>query len=801
MVPFKTSLLASGTCAVFILILLKLILPPISTTHNYISQTHARQTLDLYVQREIISSTVANDIFNTLTTTTPTTTTTTAENFPAQKVPTLSVTIQGKQHTLSRTATANQVSAFCNKHGLSEKSCTNLVSARTPEMPEEKDTTSSSSSSSSSSSLPIDLLSSSSTSTLSVTISGITHQLQPHASDVEVARFCALHKININDCVRLAQSRLPHSEHQHTKQDEGWTLKTTRIDESGIAHKGHYDKSSSLPLFEYGRRLRVATPTNHDGGRGCISKQTIDAVEPWTHCTSLPFYITLDTTEERVHMVTFTLENNTKNQKQNSNFPIDAAVFFQVLPPNPKSNIIVSAQQMNLTNKDVSSIMWYFCSATTVYTTLKEKEACDVNMLVNLGRTRSNLINPNQVLHGATLTSNDQALSIGRTWCSIFEDRNLPPSNFGIEGDSLVSFNGINTIPVQHLFLQKLEHDAEQFYYISQLQLDELGQNSNAFNTLATDYRNLAHLLKTKDFGQKSLDCAEIGTFLYQELKIESHRRIALAYNRVLFQPPTSTLLTEIKSTVRRIQSSSSTSTLKEMQKEEKDYTIEYDAARAVVVDDLLTDEALAELRHILASSMSYMDVRPGFLGAYFNHDLAHPLLVKIAHDIADKYSYIVCGRSIKQIWSYKYVSDWHRGMETVGSSGTSLHADSASVNVNIWITPDEANLDASSGGLVLWEGTRAPSDMSFEKYNQDPVAVRKWLDQGPDTVRRVVPYKSNRMVMFDSQLFHETDKMRFKDGYKNRRINLTFLYGLAGAAKGNCKKDRNSGKKKYFTE
>jgi hypothetical protein len=31
---------------------------------------------------------------------------------------------------------------------------------------------------------------------------------------------------------------------------------------------------------------------------------------------------------------------------------------------------------------------------------------------------------------------------------------------------------------------------------------------------------------------------------------------------------------------------------------------------------------------------------------------------------------------------------------------------------------------------------------------------------------------------MFNSDLFHETGAIRFRDGYENRRINITFLYG-----------------------
>jgi hypothetical protein len=40
------------------------------------------------------------------------------------------------------------------------------------------------------------------------------------------------------------------------------------------------------------------------------------------------------------------------------------------------------------------------------------------------------------------------------------------------------------------------------------------------------------------------------------------------------------------------------------------------------------------------------------------------------------------------------------------------------------------------------------------------------------------VHYRQNRLVLFDSSLFHCTDKVRFRGGYKHSRINLTFLFG-----------------------
>ena len=63
-----------------------------------------------------------------------------------------------------------------------------------------------------------------------------------------------------------------------------------------------------------------------------------------------------------------------------------------------------------------------------------------------------------------------------------------------------------------------------------------------------------------------------------------------------------------------------------------------------------------------------------------------------------------------------------------------------------------------------------------------DTTAAREFLAHaGARSV--TVPYRSNRAVIFDSDLFHETDRIVFKEGYLNRRINITLLYGLRETA------------------
>ena len=41
-----------------------------------------------------------------------------------------------------------------------------------------------------------------------------------------------------------------------------------------------------------------------------------------------------------------------------------------------------------------------------------------------------------------------------------------------------------------------------------------------------------------------------------------------------------------------------------------------------------------------------------------------------------------------------------------------------------------------------------------------------------------IIPHRSNRAVIFNSNLFHKTDDCRFRSGYINRRTNITMLFG-----------------------
>ncbi len=94
---------------------------------------------------------------------------------------------------------------------------------------------------------------------------------------------------------------------------------------------------------------------------------------------------------------------------------------------------------------------------------------------------------------------------------------------------------------------------------------------------------------------------------------------------------------------------------------------------------------------------------------------------------------------------------------------------------------PDDANLDAESGGLRVYFDHAPSVQTTFKEFNgvmfshEERAEMLSKLEAGR---KLIVPYKRNRMVFFPSNLYHRTDDFRFRRGHKHNRINVTMLWG-----------------------
>ncbi len=189
-----------------------------------------------------------------------------------------------------------------------------------------------------------------------------------------------------------------------------------------------------------------------------------------------------------------------------------------------------------------------------------------------------------------------------------------------------------------------------------------------------------------------------------------------------------------------------------------------------VVIDNFLAPDALANLREFCAEATIWKThYKSGYVGATLSEGFNPPVLLAIADELRQAMPRVIGGHALTLAWAFKYDQN-RRGIE--------LHADFARVNVNFWITPDDACADHETGGLLIYD-RGAPAHWTPQDYNKSTGKIEAFVTERGAKPRRV-PYRENRCVLFDSALFHATDELHFKPGYTNRRVNVTFLYGKA---------------------
>jgi hypothetical protein len=113
----------------------------------------------------------------------------------------------------------------------------------------------------------------------------------------------------------------------------------------------------------------------------------------------------------------------------------------------------------------------------------------------------------------------------------------------------------------------------------------------------------------------------------------------------------------------------------------------------------------------------------------------------------ADRRGNPVCIRRDPEEEQFRYLGAFKYDSEL--SSGTNTHADNANVNVNFYITADDANLDPDSGGLKF--GMRARPDLqTMRKLNGSEEMVGAFLKR-MGAKPSIVPHRANRAVIFGS--------------------------------------------------
>ena len=282
----------------------------------------------------------------------------------------------------------------------------------------------------------------------------------------------------------------------------------------------------------------------------------------------------------------------------------------------------------------------------------------------------------------------------------------------------------------------KLKHDIEQIGYLLKKKLI-----SKKFNNIIKKYKFIYSSLP------KNSDPTDIFT-----LSKEFTYKLGPTFNNLIYYQPPDIIEKKIINDNKKIVAINLKKKFKYM-----------------VIDDFLNKEVLDKLYSFCLTNSIWneFDYKNGYIGSFIENGFNTPLLLQISEEIRLQYPEILKKFPLTKAWAFKCNNQM---------KGIKIHADFAAININFWITPDKANLNKNTGGLLIWD-KEAPKNWDFDKYNNNHLAIKNFLKKKKSKMKRI-KYKSNRVIIFNSNLFHASDNFNFKKNYENRRINITLLYG-----------------------
>lgn len=183
------------------------------------------------------------------------------------------------------------------------------------------------------------------------------------------------------------------------------------------------------------------------------------------------------------------------------------------------------------------------------------------------------------------------------------------------------------------------------------------------------------------------------------------------------------------------------------------------------IIDNILTPEICTLVRERILNNWGwqYMNWQAKEL---FIRDFELPEAAMIATEIKERLPNLLGKLELVQ-----HIAFWHQK-----NAGLYAHSDTGAVSLNIWLTPDEFNLDPKTGGLILYDVKRT-DNMNIHEFNAAPYST-DYFRANTRGGQVKIPYRYNRATLFDARTFHASDRITFlNNGSESTRINFALLF------------------------
>jgi len=184
------------------------------------------------------------------------------------------------------------------------------------------------------------------------------------------------------------------------------------------------------------------------------------------------------------------------------------------------------------------------------------------------------------------------------------------------------------------------------------------------------------------------------------------------------------------------------------------------------VYDGVLTEEALEEVLAFCRESNVFHIAKNGYVAGNADGGFGSDALLRIAQELRTQVPDTLGKHTLIGMQAHKFAGEWE---------GSDMRAEEAAFVAVMWLTPDAANRNEFSGGLLLHTGSPCVSDCDKD-FNND--AGRAEIFRKQTSIGTTIPYKQNQMIVLSGGVPYSSQHCNFSPKFEDQRIRISLLFG-----------------------
>tara|TARA_R100000951_G_scaffold63465_1_gene53290 strand:- start:411 stop:1025 length:615 start_codon:yes stop_codon:yes gene_type:complete len=187
------------------------------------------------------------------------------------------------------------------------------------------------------------------------------------------------------------------------------------------------------------------------------------------------------------------------------------------------------------------------------------------------------------------------------------------------------------------------------------------------------------------------------------------------------------------------------------------------------VVDNFLKDYVVDFIRLRIQTSNKLTGIYKDYQAVNYGYE-SDSLTKDLTNEIKNKFKL----DNFNRAWAFVYNKK---------SDGVLYHQDfDSETTVNVWVTPDNCIKDSLKNGIFICD--KFPPDWKKEYSDYIPAkphsCVNEFIKKEKESIIEI-EYKFNRAIFFPGKFLHQTIGAETIDGFLNRRVSYTMLFGGKG--------------------